>query len=57
MTILSPSFIHIQNDLIEVNNKGIIRNDQRVYLKLSNVSVSFPGDNKQYESNPSKVKK
>lgn len=49
MNILSPSFINIQNDLIEVNNKGIIRNDQRVYLKLSNVSVSFAGDNKQYD--------
>ena len=57
MTILSPSSIHIQNNLIEINNKGIIRNDQQVYLKLSNVSASFPGDNKQYELDPSKVKK
>ena len=56
MNILSTSSIHIQNDLIDVNNKGIIRNHQRVYLKLTNDSVSFAGDNKQYESDPSKVK-
>ena len=57
MSIVSPSSIDIQNDLLDVTSKGISHNNKTIYLKLSNVSVLFGGDNKQFESNPSKVKK
>ena len=57
MSIVSPSSIDIQNDQLDVTSKGISHNNKTIYLKLSNVAVLFGGDNKQFESNPSKVKK
>ena len=57
MSIVSPSSIDIQNDQLDVTSNGVVQNDMIVYLKLSNVAVLFGGDNRQFESNPSKVKK
>ena len=56
MNILSPSFIDLKNDLLDVNSKSTLWNDQWIYLNLLNGSVLFGGDNKQYESDSCKIK-
>lgn len=56
MSVISPSSIDNQDDLL-CTSKGFFIDDKRIYLKLIDVNVIFAGDNKKFESDPSKVKK
>lgn len=57
MSVISPSSIDINNDQLELTSKGLINNEKLVYIKMLNVSITFAGDNKQFEPDPNKVKK
>ena len=41
MSIVSPSSIDIQNDLLDVTSKGISYNNKTIYLKLSNERTNY----------------
>ena len=41
MSIVSPSSIDIQNDLLDVTSKGISHNNKTIYLKLSNERTNY----------------
>ena len=57
MSIISPSSIDLDYNLLSTTCKGFYNDNNRVYLKLMKVNVMFAGDNKKFESDPSKVKK
>ena len=47
MSIVSSSSTDTHYDQLDVTSNGVVQNDMIVYLKLSNGSVLFRGDNKQ----------
>ena len=56
MSIISPSSVDI--DSIDLTSKGFLNEDaKRVFIKMMNANVMFAGDNKKFESDPSKIKK
>lgn len=57
MSIISPSSINLERNLLSATCKGFYDDNKRVYLKLMNANVMFAGDNKKFEPDPSKVKK
>ena len=57
MSIICPSSINLERNLLSATCKGFYDDNKRVYLKLMNVNVMFAGDNKKFEPDPSKVKK
>ena len=53
-SIISLADIKPQN--ITLCNKGLFIDEKRYFIKIENATVIFAGDNKKFESDPTKVK-
>ena len=50
------SLADIKPQSITLSNKGLFIDEKRYFIKIENATVIFAGDNKKFESDPTKVK-